>query len=335
MILSKSHIIRFRKSHGVAIWYQSFDCSELGFFLESRLQSLGLSHENIFTKYFSLHLQNAKIHGTNILQRKDKNHEQGHSWWFSLQGVPLSSSESGLSDAHNPMAIVSDDEILSEPEIFTSDTESDREMLSDDDDDFQPFALPDFGDDAPLADGIPVEDLFDFPAPIHDHLIIGHPDGEHIVAPILDPVPLVGDGEVDDVIVLGVPPPVIVVIELSSNTSPDSVSDSFESVTSSALRAAELQLHATDSDDDTAMSVAPLSIARVHTPPLVLEPVPEPDPVPFGLPDIAPLILEPTPAPFDLPLVDPYVPQPPPLSVVSPPPVMSDAHRTDLPIVFR
>ncbi|KAJ0522009.1 hypothetical protein HanRHA438_Chr10g0455251 [Helianthus annuus] len=155
--------------------------------------------------------------------------------------APMSSSESGLSDAHDPMAIVSDDEIVPEQEIFTSDTESDPEMLSDDEDDFQPFSLPDFGDDAPIADGIPVEDLFDFPAPIHDHLIIGYPDGEHIVAPILDPVPLVvippedwpfddlfdvdvdlfldghpadaqGDGEVDDVVVLDVPPLVIPVI---------------------------------------------------------------------------------------------------------------------------
>ena len=41
---------RFRKSQGVTGWYQSFDCSELGFLLESRLQSLGFSHENIFTK---------------------------------------------------------------------------------------------------------------------------------------------------------------------------------------------------------------------------------------------------------------------------------------------
>ncbi|KAM0014273.1 hypothetical protein Hdeb2414_s0016g00495781 [Helianthus debilis subsp. tardiflorus] len=183
--------------------------------------------------------------------------------------APMSSLESGLSDAHDPMAIVSDDEIVPEPEIFTSDTESDPEMLSDDDDDFQPFTLPDFGDDAPLADGIPVEDLFDFPAPIHDHLISGLPDGEHIVAPILDPVPLVvippedwtiddlfgddvgllldgppadaqGDGEVDDVVILDVPPPIIPVVELSSESSLHSVSDSFESVTSSALRAAGL-----------------------------------------------------------------------------------------------
>ncbi|KAJ0612046.1 hypothetical protein HanHA300_Chr01g0022761 [Helianthus annuus] len=72
----------------------------------------------------------------------------------------MSSSESGLFDTDDPMAIVSDDEIAPEPEIFTSDTESDPEMMSDDDDDFQPFALPDFGVDFPIADGIPDEDPF-------------------------------------------------------------------------------------------------------------------------------------------------------------------------------
>ncbi|KAJ0792925.1 hypothetical protein HanOQP8_Chr01g0023481 [Helianthus annuus] len=114
----------------------------------------------------------------------------------------MSLSESGLSDTYDPMAIVSDDEIVPEPEIFTLDTESDPNMLSDDEDDFQPFALPDFGDDAPIADGIPIEDIFALPAPIHDHVIIGHPDGEHIVAPILNVVPLVvippGDWPFDD-----------------------------------------------------------------------------------------------------------------------------------------
>ncbi|MFS7912106.1 hypothetical protein Hanom_Chr02g00125961 [Helianthus anomalus] len=152
--------------------------------------------------------------------------------------VPLPSSKSGLSDAHEPMAIVSYDEIVPELEIFMLDTESDPDMLSDDEDDFQPFALPDFGDDAPIADGIPIDDAFAFPAPIKDHLVIGHPDGEHIVALILDPVPLVGDGEVDDVVVLDVPLPDIPVIEISSDSSLHLVADSFESMTSLALQAA-------------------------------------------------------------------------------------------------
>ncbi|KAJ0785969.1 hypothetical protein HanOQP8_Chr02g0049481 [Helianthus annuus] len=158
-------------------------------------------------------------------------------------------------------------------------------MLSEDEDNFQLFVLPDFGDDLPIADGIPIEDPFDIPTPVHDHFIIGHLDGEHIVAPILDAIPLVvippkdwpfdnlfdddvdlfvdgpladtqGDGEIDNAAVV-VPPPAIPVIELSSDSSLHSVLDSFESVTFSALRAAGLQLYATDSDDDTAMSDAP------------------------------------------------------------------------------
>ncbi|MFS7948731.1 hypothetical protein Hanom_Chr06g00563341 [Helianthus anomalus] len=197
-----------------------------------------------------------------------------HAMIIMLQ-VPMSSSESGLSNDHDPIAVVSDDEVALEPEVFISDSVSYLEMLSDDEDDFQPFALPDFGDDAPIADDIPIDDIFAFPAPIQDHLIIGPPDGEHIVAPILDDVPLVvippedwpfgdlfdddvdlflgdplvdaqGDGEVDDVVVLEIPPHAIPVIEISSESSLHSVADSFESVTSSALRAAGLQLYATD-----------------------------------------------------------------------------------------
>ncbi|KAJ0796269.1 hypothetical protein HanPI659440_Chr04g0160261 [Helianthus annuus] len=180
--------------------------------------------------------------------------------------VLLSSSESGLSDDHDPMVVVSDDEIAPEPEVFTSDTESDPDMISDDEDDFQPFALPDFGDDIRDAD-ILIEDVFALPVAVHEQLIIGHHDGEHIVAPILDVVPLVvippedwpfddlfdddvdlfmgdhpageqGDGEVDDVVVVDVPPPVVPVTDISSDSSLHSIADSFESVTSSALQAA-------------------------------------------------------------------------------------------------
>ncbi|KAM0042074.1 hypothetical protein Hdeb2414_s0011g00373841 [Helianthus debilis subsp. tardiflorus] len=259
--------------------------------------------------------------------------------------VHMSSSESALSEEHDPMAIVSDDEVEPIPEVFTSDTESDPEMLSDDDDDFQPFALPDFGDDAPFADGVPVDDGFALPIPIHDHLIIGHPDGEHLVAPILDVVPLVavppedwpfdnldvddfdlfagdhpvgdqGDDVVDDVLVLSIPSPAVSIIDISSDSSIHSVADSFESVTSSALRAAGLRLYATNLDDEDAMSATPSSLVRV---------------VPDHVPDYLP---EPISAPLDLPPVAPVVPQPPPIVVV-PPLFVSDEHHTNLPVVFR
>ncbi|MFS7998606.1 hypothetical protein Hanom_Chr12g01155901 [Helianthus anomalus] len=207
-----------------------------------------------------------------------------HAMIIMLQ-VLMSSSKSGLSDEHDPMAVVSDDEVAPEPEVFTSDTESDPDMISDDEDDFQPLALLDFGNDIPDAD-ILIDDVFVLPAPVHDYLIIGHPDGEHIVAPILDVVPLIviqpedwpfddlfdddvdlfvgnhpageqGDGEVGDVVVVDVPPPAMHVTDISSDSSLHSVVDSFESVTSSALRAAGLHLYATDDDDAT--SAAPSS----------------------------------------------------------------------------
>ncbi|MFS7918990.1 hypothetical protein Hanom_Chr03g00207661 [Helianthus anomalus] len=102
----------------------------------------------------------------------------------------MSSSDSGMPDDHDPMAVVPDDEGTPEPEIFTSDSKSDPGMMSDDDD-FQLPAFPDHGYDLPLVDGIPNEDPFVVPTPVHDHLIIDHPDGEHIGAPILAPDPLV------------------------------------------------------------------------------------------------------------------------------------------------
>ncbi|XP_022031181.1 proline-rich protein 36-like [Helianthus annuus] len=268
----------------------------------------------------------------------------------------MSSSESRLSDTDDPMAVVSKDEIVPEPEIFTSDTESDPEMMSDDDDDFQPFALPDFGDDLPIADGIPDEDSFVIPIPVHDHLIIGHPDGEHVVTLILAPVPLTvippedwpfddlfdddfdlfvdgplddahGDGELDEDVVaiplLGTP-----VIENSSDSSLHSVSDSFESVSSSALQAVGLRRYATDSNDDTAMSAAPLTPHDIEPglepdfipddqpvdapadpePIPAPEPLPDHDPIPFGIPDIAPLIFDPVPAPADPYVIEPVTP---------------------------
>ncbi|MFS7984065.1 hypothetical protein Hanom_Chr11g00982171 [Helianthus anomalus] len=55
---------------------------------------------------------------------------------FMLQVLMSSSESSGLSEEHDPMASVSNDEVAPIPDIFTSDTESDPEMLSDDNDDF-------------------------------------------------------------------------------------------------------------------------------------------------------------------------------------------------------
>ncbi|MFS8024816.1 hypothetical protein Hanom_Chr16g01467831 [Helianthus anomalus] len=202
---------------------------------------------------------------------------------FMSQLLMSSSESSGLSEEHDPLAIISDDEIASAPEIFTSHSETDPEMMSDDEDleDFQPFALPDFGDDVPFVD-----DVLALPLPIHDQLIIAHPDGEHIVEPIpihdiplaaipaedwpfvfdLDDdveVPVFGDGEVFDIAILDRASPIVSVIDISSDTDPDSDTDSFESETSHALRAAGLEAYPTDDDD--AMSIAPTTPALVPT----------------------------------------------------------------------
>ncbi|KAJ0435296.1 hypothetical protein HanIR_Chr17g0891781 [Helianthus annuus] len=248
------------------------------------------------------------------------------------------------------MLIVSDSEITPAPEVFISDSETDPELMSDDDDpdDFQPFALLDFGDDIPFVD-----DVLALPLPIHDQLIIGHPDGEHIIEPIpilaipltaipaedwpfvvLDEdidVPVIevdhidddlGDGEVYDISILDVASPVVSVIDISSDSDPDSVADSFEFVTCSALLAARLGAYPTDDDDD-AMSIPPSSPIRVPTPP--------------HTPDH---ILDPVSAPVDSLPVAPPSTQTPPTTLVTPvsgsslPPPTTNTHRIDLPTIF-
>ncbi|MFS8023696.1 hypothetical protein Hanom_Chr16g01454491 [Helianthus anomalus] len=160
--------------------------------------------------------------------------------------VHMSSSESsGLSDEYDPMALVFDDEVAPVAEVFMSDSESDPEMMSDDEDldDFQPFTLPDFGDEIPLEDHV-----LTLPLPIHDQLIIGHPDGlaiHHVASPVVS------------------------VIDISFDSDPDSDADSWESVTSSALQAVGLEAY--PADDVDAMSAAPttpiLASNTTDTPP--------------------------------------------------------------------
>ncbi|XP_022030576.1 uncharacterized protein LOC110931493 [Helianthus annuus] len=178
-----------------------------------------------------------------------------------------SSSKSGVSDTIDPIAIVSDDEILPKDEVFTSDT------TSSDDDDFQPFALPDFGDDLPLADGFLDGDLplAQIPAPIPlaafpvedlplddmsdndvDLFIKGPPeDAQDGGAPVDDVVIPLDEIPVVDIIL---PVEVPVVEVLSDPSGPDS----FKFVSSSTLHALGLQRYPTDIDSDTAMSAAPV-----------------------------------------------------------------------------
>ncbi|KAJ0588954.1 hypothetical protein HanIR_Chr04g0180651 [Helianthus annuus] len=126
-----------------------------------------------------------------------------------------SSSDTGVSDTLDPLAIVSDDEILSESEVYTSDT------TSTDEDDFQPFALPEFGDDIPIADGpfdgdlpllqvpaplllaaVPLEDLphDEFAVDDIDLFLEGPPDGDQDGVALMDAdVPFADDPVVDPV----------------------------------------------------------------------------------------------------------------------------------------
>ncbi|KAJ0434915.1 hypothetical protein HanIR_Chr17g0887351 [Helianthus annuus] len=264
---------------------------------------------------------------------------------------------------------------MSEPEILTSDRESDSGMMTDDNDDFQPFALPNLGDDTPTTDGIPDEDPFAISIPVHDHLIVDRPNDEHDVAPILAPIPLVAipledlpfddlidvdvdllvDGPFDDAHgaerldedTVTIPVFEIPGFEISPDTSLHPVSDSFESVTSSALQAVGLRRHATGSDDDIAMSatLSPLHELRPGLKPDLVpddqrvgapadpKPLPDRDPIPFGIPDIAPLIPDLAPTTIDPPVVEPLVPPPAPAPADVAPfhSMESDLRRVDLP----
>ncbi|KAJ0522986.1 hypothetical protein HanIR_Chr10g0488811 [Helianthus annuus] len=165
-----------------------------------------------------------------------------------------SSSDTGVSDTLDPMAVVSDDEIPSEREVYTSDT------TSTDDDDFQPFALPDVGVEP--ADGLPAGDLqlAVIPAPI-----------PLAAFPVVDmPIDVVSDDDIDlfeedppEADHEGGPPIVADVIlpiaEAPAEELPaDSpVPDSFESVASASLHTQGVQHHSSDADPDMALSAAP------------------------------------------------------------------------------
>ncbi|XP_021986081.1 calphotin-like [Helianthus annuus] len=174
-----------------------------------------------------------------------------------------SSSDTGVSDTLDPMAIVLDDEILSEGEVYTSDTTS-----TDDDD--QPFALPDVApladgpvdrDEVQPADGILAEDLplAEIPAPaplaafpVEDlpldvmsdddiDLFEGPPEDDHEGgAPIAD----------DVVIPIDQAP-----VEEAPSDSPGP--DLFESVASASLHDRGVQHYPPGADSDIAMSAAP------------------------------------------------------------------------------
>ncbi|XP_035840199.1 proline-rich extensin-like protein EPR1 [Helianthus annuus] len=168
----------------------------------------------------------------------------------------VSSSDTGVSDTVDPMAIVSVDEIPSEGDVYTSDT------TSTDDDDFQPFALSDIGVEVQPADGIPAGDLplAVIPAPIPLAAF-------HVVDVTLD---VVSD---DDIDLFEEDPPeddyegeapidvdaILPIAEAPVEEAPlgSPVLDSLESVASTSLHDQGVQHHSPDADSDVAMSAAP------------------------------------------------------------------------------
>ncbi|XP_021995667.1 proline-rich extensin-like protein EPR1 [Helianthus annuus] len=166
----------------------------------------------------------------------------------------VSSSDTGVSDTLDPMAILSDDEIPSEREVYTSDT------TSTDDDDFQPFALPDVGVEP--AEGIPAGNfpLAVIPTPI-----------PLAAFPVVNmPLDVVSDDDIDlfeedppeadyeggaPIVADGILPIAEAPVEELPVDSP--VPDSFESVASASLHDLGVQHHSPDADPDMALSAAP------------------------------------------------------------------------------
>ncbi|XP_022004736.1 uncharacterized protein LOC110902360 [Helianthus annuus] len=167
----------------------------------------------------------------------------------------MDTSDTGDSDTTGPLPMVSDDIMSSEHEVHTSD------YTSTDDDDFQPFALPD-GADEPIV-GDPAEDLplVAIPAPIP---LASYPAYE-----------LMQDAEADDDIDLFEDEPfededpdpallpaggLLMIAGAPVGDSPvhSPVPDSFESVASVPSQEASTPHFVHDSDPDQASSAAPM-----------------------------------------------------------------------------
>ncbi|XP_022024488.1 cell surface glycoprotein 1-like [Helianthus annuus] len=229
------------------------------------------------------------------------------------------SSSSRVSD---PVAVDSDDPMYTDSEVHTSDTDST------DEDAFQPFAIPDLGDDIPHADGVPAGDLplVEIPAPV-----------PHATFPAED---LPHDVESDDDLVLFEGPPED---HHEGGAQIDEEAHSDSSIP--------------DSPESVASSVPPPIHADIPAEPDVVAPFPDPVPLepdhalfaahvdpqyadtrngwiddddelpPFVAP-VAP-VLAPIFAPTDIPPFPPHTTDAPLF-----PTHTTEAHRTDLPITF-
>ncbi|MFS8026397.1 hypothetical protein Hanom_Chr16g01486271 [Helianthus anomalus] len=180
--------------------------------------------------------------------------------------------ESELSDIDNPTATATDNEIASASEIFTSDTESDPDMLTKDEDDFQQSALPGFGDDLPLLMASLTRILLSlwFQSMTTSPLVIPMVNTPWLRSSTMRLLWTFLPKTRTLLLISLLETPVN---KLSSYSSMHSFLDSFESVTSAALQTAGLQLSTTDADDDAVMTAA-LSPARGTTP--LHDPEPDP-----------------------------------------------------------
>ncbi|KAJ0736260.1 hypothetical protein HanPI659440_Chr11g0441491 [Helianthus annuus] len=167
----------------------------------------------------------------------------------------MDTSDTGDSDTTGPRPMESDESMSSEHEVHTSD------FTSTDDDDFQPFALPD-GVDEPIVGG-PAADLplAVIPAPIP---LASYPAYELMLdAEAGDDIDLFDDELYED----EDPDPALLpaggLLMIAGAPAGDSpvhspAPDSFESVASAPSHVASTQLFVHDSDPDQASSAAPM-----------------------------------------------------------------------------
>ncbi|KAJ0622926.1 hypothetical protein HanIR_Chr01g0026071 [Helianthus annuus] len=166
----------------------------------------------------------------------------------------MPSSGTGESDTTDPMPIVSDDIVSLEHEVYTSDT------TSTDDDDFQPFALPDVIVEP--ADGHLVGDLplAVIPAPVS---LAAYPIVEMLLdvvanddVDLFDEDPLEDDSKGEAHIAAG---DLLLLADAPAEEAPihSPVPDSFEFVASAPSHAQGVQHHSHHTDPDMASSAAP------------------------------------------------------------------------------
>ncbi|XP_021995422.1 cell surface glycoprotein 1-like [Helianthus annuus] len=166
----------------------------------------------------------------------------------------MPSSGTGESDTTDPMPIVSDDMVSSEHEVYTLDTTSTN------DDDFQPFALPDVvvePADGPIAGDLPLA-VIPAPVPLVAYPVIDMP--LDVVADddvdLSDEDPLGDDFEGEAHIAAG---DLLLLADAPAEEAPvhSPVPDSFESVASAPSHAQGVQHYSHDTDPDMASSAAP------------------------------------------------------------------------------